>query len=204
MNNWEGGLLANRNLPFFSVSRPARRHPPRQKIPLKIRHYRAQLLRRLHQFKSRIRREHRHHLLEIVLVIRPQINHAPGSQRPPHYVRKPFIDQPVLAMLPLRPRVWKINVQCAHRSWRQEVLQEIARFNPHPAQIGQTRPQTFPIQLSQSPQQTLHSNKIPLRMQLRVIRQKRPISAAEFNFQRFCFGKNCRQIDSLNNRIQRQ
>ena len=148
------------------------------KIFFKIGGQRGQLFWNFGRAKLRAGGKNLPHLLEIILIIRAQIDSPLGRERPIRNGWKSFIDQPVPSMFSFRPRIRKINVQHHRRVRRQQVFQKIAGFDPHSAQIGQARPPGFTIHFADPSQQPFHPYEIVLGMQPAVLHQKRTVPAA--------------------------
>ena len=62
------------------------------------------------------------HLLEIVLIIRAQIDRAARAERVPSQRGEAFVDQAMPAMLSFRPGIREIDVQRLRGMARQQIL----------------------------------------------------------------------------------
>src|ERR1022692_227409 len=94
-----------------TIRRAQRPDSPRVEIFLEVCDDGAQFTSRFHGAKQRAAAKHTLHLPEIILVVRPQINDSVRRERLLRQLRKTLADQAVFQMLPLRPRIGKINVQ---------------------------------------------------------------------------------------------
>ena len=72
----------------------------------------------------------------------------------------------------LRPRIGEIDVQHRHRMRREQIFQEIGRFDTHAAQIRQSGATALAIQLAQSAQQAFDANEILFRVSPGLFDQK--------------------------------
>ncbi len=174
------------------------RDPPRVELRFKVSLQCRKPDGRFHIFEHGIRGEHFGHLLEIIRVIRPQINRAARRERGAGERRKAGADEPVSAVLLLRPRVGEINVQGRGGARRQEVSQKIGGFDADAAQIHQPGAAAFAVQFLDAAEQAFDSDEIPVRVSAGVFDKERGVAAAEFHLQRPRLWKQFRQIQRLN------
>ena len=155
-----------------SIRRAQCSDSPRTKFLLEIREQFRQFGRRFDFLKFPARIENPGHLLEIILVVRAQINHAAGRERGAGDFGETFVNEPVFVVSFLRPWIGKINVQRRCRMRRQQIFQKIRRLDAHAAQIRQSGTAALAIQFADAAEQPLDADEIAFRMQLRIIRRE--------------------------------
>ena len=139
---------------------------------------------RFHFGKIRLRAEHRQHLLKILHVVGAQIDHAAGPQRARGQRGESLVDEPVLAVLHLRPRVGKINVDGLRARGRQQVFEEVADLDAHEAEVREAEAAADFVRLADAPEQALDAEEVPRRILSRPLDEEGAVAAAEFNFER--------------------
>ena len=144
--------------------------------------------------KPFVRRKDIEHLIEIILIVRPQINDAAGRQRLPCERGEAFVDQAKLPVLLLRPRIGKINVQRPRAARRQKKLQQIRALDADAAHVGEIQAATLAIHLVDAAHETFHAEEVGLWIQPRVFDEERGVAAAKFHLQRLGHGKEFRDV----------
>jgi hypothetical protein len=82
-----------------------------QKFGFEIGEDRVEFRRRFHFAKGGAGAENGRHLFEIISVVGAQVNGAAGCEHALSDFSEPLVDETILEVLPLRPRIGKINVQ---------------------------------------------------------------------------------------------
>ena len=100
-------------------------------------------------------------------------------------------------MLPLRPRVGKVNVQRCRRSRRQKVFEEIGGLNAKAAQVHQTGGTPLAVQLPDAAEQSLNADEVTPGVAPGIFHQERAVTAAQLHFERLDYGKELCHINPI-------
>src|SRR6266404_8108128 len=112
---WLNCLLQVQESKSIARSQPHERHAQggrasRHESSFKIRQHAAELRRGFYFAKTRILSKDGIHLREVIGVIGAKANGSGGLENLSRHLREARIDQTIVAVLPFRPRIRKINV----------------------------------------------------------------------------------------------
>src|SRR6185503_4472879 len=89
---------------FPAVRRAPWVNSPGPEFALEVRFDSGEFFGRVDRLEMIVRGEHREHLREIIFVVSPKKDASARPQSTPQNFREALVDEPVLPMLPLRPR----------------------------------------------------------------------------------------------------
>ena len=99
-------------------------------------------------------------------------------------VQKILVEQPVVVVPFLRPRVREQNVVRRNGVRRDQVRDRVERLHPHQAHVGQTQPTRLVVHLADAPQHPVDPEKVGPGVLGRPREQEPPLAAAHIDFER--------------------
>ena len=121
------------------------------------------------------------HLLEIGGVIGREAQLAIAAQSGTRGIEKVTVYQAPLMMFSFWPWIWKHDVKHRHRSLRQQVAHGIGALHTNHPQIPQALPNRATADLAHPAHQTLHAEKVVLRMPSCHRDKKCPLAATHID-----------------------
>jgi hypothetical protein len=122
--------------------------------------------------------------LEVGLVVGGHVHGAARPQGAVQGVEEARVEEAVLVVPLLGPRVGEEDVVGLHGVRRHEVGHRVVALHPQQAEVAQAAPLRLVVDLADAPQHAVDAEVVEVRMGARALQQEPPLAAAEVDFQR--------------------
>src|SRR5690606_35150356 len=157
----------------------------------------GELGRGVHGLETRRAVEQLAHALGVPRIVRPEVNDAAGLQRAPGDPDEVFVDQAVLVVPPLRPRIREVDMEGAHAARGKEVFDAVGGLDAEAPHVEQASALGLAVELAYAPEQPFDPEEVAVRVPRSPLDQERTVAAPELDLERRGPPEGGREVERL-------